>query len=452
MAVKQNQPKNKPSDIFPPSTGDLQFFKGGTQDPTAQPLPPIPSQPVAPPATPNAPGTGITPRYGYTLDQIRQFAANPSSIPNGGTYGEGRAYGIADIIAGLRSQIQTGALNVSDYFNIADPLIKQFSQDINISTQGSRQANAINPALQQLQSMGALKVSNGQITSILPFSSREYANLPESVLPTRDEVNSGRIPLDLLPPVQRFRPDTPSTPAPGVGGQPGGAPGSQTGGSTQIPDPKNPGQFINVPIVGDPLQNSVPKTIDQSVIEQESQRQAEQSRQAYEAENAIRTQRLSDLGDLLTKRENTQFSQDTPGIYEDLNSRGLLQSSELGNSLAKERAKLAAASADTLTSQGLTDRDAQIQSISDILGRSQQFQTSGLERRFTLEDFNREQDAAKALGSQYAPSVKSGNSVLSGALGGAATGAAAGAATKNPYVIGLTTLLGAGAGASGKGK
>lgn len=377
----------------------------------------------------------------YSLDQIRDFSDNPANIPGGGSYGEGVVFNIAEMMRGLKDAIKRGELTVSEYFNVADPLLNHAQTAVNsIAGGGSAKASAVNPAWQQIQQLGAVKSMNGRWETTLPISSREYANLPESVLPTQKEVQSGQIPIDLLPAVQRYRPETPTAPTtpqvnPGVGGQPG-----QT---TQVPDPQNPGKFINIPVVGDPLANSVPRTVDQSVIEAEAARQAEQSRQAFEAEKSIRSSRLTDLAALLTKEEDRKLNLEQPGIYEDLNTRGLLRSSGLGEALAREKSKLAGESANVLATQGLTDRDAEISGIQDILARTQQFQTSGLERKFTIEDFNREAETARALGSQYAPQVKGGNSVLQGVLGSAASGAAAGGAIGGPWGAGVGAIISA---------
>lgn len=445
----------------------------------------------------------------YTLDQIKGFSSNPGSIAAPGSYGEGRVYNIASILTDLKGLVQSGAVTVKDYLDISTPLVKSAETTTNsIAGGGSKKANAVNPAWQQIQSLGAVKNIDGRWEPTAPFSAREYASLPENVLPTQKEVNSGIIPLNLLPPVQRFRPDaSPNTPgqpiAPGTPGTPTspitpgatpGAPSTLPGGGVILPVPGatpgagqpqpqvNPGvggtppvatpqpaapgqppvvgvidpttgQPIGVPVVGDPLNNSVPKVIDQSIIEQEGLRQQEQQRQAYEAERGIRAQRLTDLQALLTKQNDRQFSENAPGVYEDLNSRGLLRSSALGDALAKERAKLEAGTAEQFAQQGLTDRDADISGIDKILQSTQSFQTSGLERKFTLEDFNRESDIARTLGAQVAPTVKSGKSVLGGVASGAGAGAAAGTAISP----GWGTAIGAGLGAvlggtSAKGK
>lgn len=389
----------------------------------------------------------------FTLEQIREFALNPASIPAPGTYAEGGIYSVAEMLRGLKSAISKGQLPISEYFAIAEPLVNYAAARTGeVAGKGKGAADIANKGWQEITSLNAVRAQNGQWVTTAPFSAREYANLPVDVLPTQEEVTSGRIPLDLLPPVQRFRPPTPiSTPQtpqvlPPIG--PGGQqPGTPPGTITQVPDPANPGKMINVPLVGDPLQNSVPKMIDQSVIEQEGLRQSEQNRLAFEAERAIRGQRLKDTAAFLSSEEDRKFGEAQPGIYEDLNKRGLLRSTGLGDALAREKAKLSGESAAVLAQQGLSDRDAEVGGIKDILAKSQQFQTSGLERRFTLEDFNREADMAKALGAQYAPQVKGGKSVLGGILAGAGAGASAGS-SMGPVGTGIGAVLGAATGGS----
>lgn len=402
----------------------------------------------------------------YSLELAREWAQNPNAIPSPGSYGEGRIANILEQLRGLRADVKSGKITIAEYLDVAEPLASSGARfGHSLAGGGSKKANAANAAgLQAFTQEGFAKdLGGGNWVGRVPFSAREYAQLPESVLPTQNEVNSGIVPIDYLPPIQRYRPEPPPqqptaptnpqvNPGPGAPQAPGGVPAQPVAPPTStVPDPANPGQSINVPVVGDPLRNSVPKTVDQSVIEQEAARQAEQQRQAFEAERAIRSQRLTDLSAFLTNEENRKFSQSQPGIYEDLNARGLLRSSGLGEALAREKAKLAGDSASVLAQQGLTDRDAEIQGIKDILSRTQQFQTSGLERKFTLEDFEREKATARELGANYAPSVKGGSSVLSGILGGAATGATAGSAL-GPWGAGAGAIMGAANGAASKGK
>jgi hypothetical protein len=356
-----------------------------------------------------------------------------------------------DYLKALKGEVSAGRLPLLDYLNIADPIGKQATETLNyLTTTGSKNATAANLRLADLRQFVDLDTTSGNgnyKNAKIPFSRTEIAKVPPSVLPTQDQLQQANIPLDWFPPGTRFPTTNPQSPQqnPGVNPVTG-----QPGAITQIPDPANPGKFITIPVVGDPLRDTVSKVPDQQTIEQEGLRQQEQQRQALAAQDALRTSKLTDLSKFLGSEEDRKFNLDAPGIYEDLNTRGLLRSSELGNALAREKSKLAGDSMATLTQQGISDRDASIQGISDILGKTQQFQSSGLERRFTLDDFQREADQARALGSQYAPQVKGGNSVLSGVLTGAVAGGGAGASL-GPYGAGIGAVLGGTAGATKSG-
>ena len=464
----------------------------------------------------------------YTLDQIKAFAANPNTIPSAGAYGEGKVYTTADILTSMKGLVQQGQLTIGDYLNLADPLVNFAQQQTaNISRGGSKQASAVNPAWQSILNAGAAKVVDGQIEAAAPFTAREYAQLPVSVLPTQTQVNSGVIPVNLLPPIQRFAPDPTPTNGPGSVVQPGvpgspatpltpgqnGGPATTPGGGVVIPVPgtapapvppgtpaptdvnapqpgvapaptptapgvlqpttivpgstpppytpgapvtgvidPTTGQPIGVPVVGDPLANSVPKQADQSTIEQEGLREEEQDRQAYEATNALQTSNLQSLQSLLTAQDNNQFNVDSPGIYESLNANGLLRSSGLGEALARERSKLSTASDQQIAQQALAYSNADVGQIQDILNKTQAFQQSGLERNFTLADYNNEVATAKSLGSTTAPTIAPSGSVLGGVLSGATAGGTIGATAGGPVAAGVGAVLGGVAGGANSSK
>ncbi len=155
----------------------------------------------------------------YSLDQVKQLISSNSldKVPALGTYGEGQVNEYADMLNTLKSGVTSGQIKVSDYFDLADPIINRAAQvHQTIGGGGSKAANAVNPGWQRIVDAGFATNQNGQWVSKAPFTAREYSNLPDSVLPTQGEVNSGKIPLDLLPPVQRFRQEpTPTTSAPG---------------------------------------------------------------------------------------------------------------------------------------------------------------------------------------------------------------------------------------------
>lgn len=352
----------------------------------------------------------------------------------------------------LKAEVAAGRLPLVDYISRANDFAKTATLTLNqITTTGSNNATQAKNRLTKLREYADLNSPSGQgdFKDVrVPFNQREIATLPQNVIPTSGDLLKYNLPVDMFPSGTPFRSD----PQPQFNPGPDGSALTPPPG-VSIPDPANPGKIINVPLVGDPLKSSVSKVPDQLTIEQEATRQAEQQRQAYEAQNALSTQRMAQLKDLLTQQEDQQFNENKTGIYEDLNSRGLLRSSELGAALGREKAKLAATTNNQLSQTALSDTDRQVKAISDILAQQQSFQTSGLERRFTLEDFNREASLSQQLGSQYAPQVKGGSSVLSGVLGGAGSGAMAGKTIGGPWGAGIGAVLGGVSGGSAaKGK
>jgi len=176
--------------------------------------------------------------------------------------------------------------------------------------------------------------------------------------------------------------------------------------TTQIPDPQRPGQFINVPVVGDITNITAPQTRDQSVIEAEARRQEEQQRRAFEATRALREQQFGALETTLGEQTKRSFEQFIPQAADVLQTKGLLQTSELENVLGREQGRLAGQSQDILAQARLGATSDEINQINQILGRRQGFQQAGLERRFSLQDFERQASLARQIGSQTTPGVE----------------------------------------------
>lgn len=130
-----------------------------------------------------------------------------------------------------------------------------------------------------------------------------------------------------------------------------------------------------------------------------------------------------------------------PGIYEDLNSRHLLNSSALQTEIARQ----ATSSAQDIASQVANAK------LNALQGR-QGFETGALQRGFSLEDFVNQANVAKTIGAQMAPQVGNGKGT---AIQGLGTGAAVGAPF-GPWGTGigagLGLLLGGGANGGRSGK
>ncbi len=129
------------------------------------------------------------------------------------------------------------------------------------------------------------------------------------------------------------------------------------------------------------------------------------------------------------------MSEAAPGIYEDLNSRGLLRSSELGNAMAREQRGLQAQTTNQLAQYGVQGQTDDLKNYTGIQNQYNQGRNSALSREFSVEDYQKQVQTGKEMGEMYAnlapkaPSTKDQATVA--AVGGLSQGAGA-AATKNP--------------------
>ena len=109
------------------------------------------------------------------LADIKSYIANPSSLPTGGSYGEGQAYNAATVFQALKNQVTTGALSLTDYQDLAGQFAKSTNQLIgSISSKGSAAANAVKGAWNTLN--GTYLDGNGKMLN--PFTPQELSQLP----------------------------------------------------------------------------------------------------------------------------------------------------------------------------------------------------------------------------------------------------------------------------------
>lgn len=129
--------------------------------------------------------------------------------------------------------------------------------------------------------------------------------------------------------------------------------------------------------------------------------------------SAERTSRLEDLAGLLEREREEAFDISRPEILEDLERRGLLHSSAVGEEFARERGRLTRESENILRRQALQDVDFEQQLLSDLLGRElgatetgvragADIETSVLPRIRGLGDFRLQADLAQSRADQEA--------------------------------------------------
>lgn len=164
-----------------------------------------------------------------------------------------------------------------------------------------------------------------------------------------------------------------------------------------------------------------------------------------EDRNTRQAQR-DNLAKALIQQNQTVFQQNLPSTLEDLNARGLLNGSGVGQEIARKQGDIAANIADEIGTVGARDIDLDSQRRAASLAGLQGSRSDALQRQFSLEDFIRQSNVAKAMGAQMAPQVNNGKgNVVSGMGAGAAAGAPFG-----PWGAAIGGAGGALIGASGR--
>lgn len=170
--------------------------------------------------------------------------------------------------------------------------------------------------------------------------------------------------------------------------------------------------------------NEIPEDIeygsDQYKIEKEGLRQKLQSQKTAAEQKTQRSTQLNELANLLSTRADTNFARSIPQIAEQANTGGIFRSTGYGNALAEQQKQLQEDVASQVSQQGLMNQALDTQSLSDILAASQGFQTSGVQRTFSLEDFNNQTAAALKLAQASQPQQQgktSGQKALGTAAG-----------------------------------
>lgn len=183
-----------------------------------------------------------------------------------------------------------------------------------------------------------------------------------------------------------------------------------------------------------------PSEVDQGLVETEAARQEAQRRTQLSQLLGVPEAELGDLRGLLQRQQEETFRRRIPQIAEESQAGGLLRGSGFTDALAREARELE-------TDTSLAFGQAGLGGLADALTARQGLQTAGLQRRFSLEDFERSSRLAREIGAQAAPSVGGGKGLggaISGGIGGAGTGFSIGGP------VGAT--IGGVAGAVGGGK
>lgn len=346
-------------------------------------------------------------RFSKNLDSIGAGVINPnagaamymSGRPNapsyngGGTYGEGAAFSAVDQIKQLRAKLDSGAITAKEFLDQAHPMAQDAIKMIgSVAGHGSKAANIVNPLVGQLKDLGFVQKQTGEV---IPQLGEKYeqelrnATLPGNIPDSqRDEI--GKIPTD------------------------------------------------------------IPINSDRGQIEREAIREQGQAQEGLDSRTALRKQSISDLSDLLNKRDSLNLQQSIPGIAEQANNQGIFRSTGYGDALARYASQNQAQSNLNLQQQALKDRELQTLGMQDITDNRIAGEQAGLQRQFSLDDFTANRNAATQFADASKPQSQgksSGEKWAQGIQAGVGIGGLAAA----PFTGGSSLAATAGAGATSGG-
>lgn len=166
-------------------------------------------------------------------------------------------------------------------------------------------------------------------------------------------------------------------------------------------DGDGPAPVASDPFVFDPYAAAA----DRSEIEAEGTRQYDETNKAIDTYGTAATQRAHDL-----------FGQMLPDIAENSQAAHLYDSTGYGNEVARQQSQIASAIAEQEAQQRMA-----------ALGVRQGFQTGGVQRVMSLEDFANQAKVAKSIGATVAPQAPNSKATaLQGGVAGAGAGASFG--------------------------
>jgi len=180
-------------------------------------------------------------------------------------------------------------------------------------------------------------------------------------------------------------------------------PGDPTAPPGETP-PYTPGPVSPVdPGIGGIRPGDTGSALDEKKLIQEAELQRQLQLEQWEQANALRAQYQQELAQTLQSQMDRQFQESLPGMYEDLNTRGLLRSSALGDRMSTEQSKLAARTNEQLALQAIQDQYGSLGQLGGIHDQYGQARYGAIDRRFSMEDYARQIEASLKMGQAMTP-------------------------------------------------
>jgi len=176
---------------------------------------------------------------------------------------------------------------------------------------------------------------------------------------------------------------------------------------TQPPvDIYNPGNDITAPTVRPDMGNldvSGQGGVDMTKILDETERARQTQMDLWNQQQSMKENARRSLAETLNSQMDRQFNDQMPAYLEDLNTRGLLRSSALGDRLSTERSKMAAGVNEQIALQSIQDQYGGAEGLTGITDQYLKGREGAMSRGFSLEDWARQMQASKELGQAVTP-------------------------------------------------
>ncbi len=292
----------------------------------------------------------------YTPDAVNERAAQANR------HGGARITAFTEAIAELKSALDGGQIEVADYVKT-----------------GRELANMANASYSSLAQLGSRQATEANASGVFDkLRGLGFAVNPQAAegSPDRFKVNLGqeyetRLREELLP---------------------------------KDLSPEDRERFLK------DIPNDIGFDTDRFKIEREGVKQQIEKERALVKQKDIQSNRLKDLSTLLAEQSDRQFKHDAPDIAGEAQNAGYLETSGLGEALARRKQQLAERSQDIISAQGIADRDFEVGSITEALAGRQSFGTAGLERTFSTEDRAKQFSEALMIAKMSQPAGPKGKS------------------------------------------
>lgn len=292
------------------------------------------------------------------------MAIQPYSEENvRGSYGESRYGDRVTYLKNLRKELDAGNITVDQFVKLGKPVAEEATQIYNqLANSGSKAATAV------------VSIGGGRLESVLPNIGFKTSSGADGEIKTQiklPETYQEQIRNSLIP--------------------------------ANVTGEERERLLKDIPL-------DIELGSDQYNLEREGIRQRMQQEQVAGEQTTKRRSLLTDLSGLLQNQATISRERAIPEIAEQANVAGIYRSTGFGQALADNELQLQQDIASTLGNKALEYGETDVNVLGDILSNQQGFQSAGVERKFSLDDFARQAAYARELAMLSKPAEPKGKS------------------------------------------